>query len=460
MAVMDGYIRISKVNGRNGDSFISPQIQRETIERIARDKGVELGEIVEERDVSGGKKVRERELGRLVEKVEDGESDGLIVWKATRFSRNLLDTVESMTRIKDAGGRLLADDFDSKAPMSKALIGLLGGLAEEELDARRDGWDEARRRAVERGVQVAAAPVGYRKGRDGRLVVYEREAQKVREIFERRAGGESVTVLARETGWPHIKKILSNDTYLGVVRSGKYVNERAHEPIVDRDLYERANAGRTTRPVPAGETTRERLLIGLARCVGCGATLKVTRRKDRSGKQLPDVYYCRNELKRPCPARALVRCDELDAHLARWFERQLGTNPAMVDAVAANRRLEDALAEEAEAKDDLTNFVTAVKVSDPAVFQAGLEAREARLAETQAAAREAQGRVAQLPEGGSLLELWHRFDPAGRRRVLGEWLDRVEVSRGASADLAGSVEIFWLDGSPADDEDDARVAAA
>jgi site-specific DNA recombinase len=457
MAVMDGYIRISRRNGRNGDSYLSPKIQRDTITRIAREKGIELGEIVEEHDISGGKKVRDRELGRLVEKVESGESDGLIVWKVSRFSRNLLDAVESMTRIttSKAGGRLLADDFDSAAPMSKAMLGLLAGLAEEQLDARREDFNEARRRAIERGVHVGPVPVGYRKDRDGRLVIHEREAAKVHDLFERRAAGESTTVLARETGWPHIKKILRNKTYLGIVASGKYVNEQAHDPIVEPDLFERANAGRTTRPVPAGETTRERLLIGLARCAGCGATLKVTRRTDRNGTQLPDIYYCRNETKRPCLARALVRCDVLDAHVADWFEGQLTTNPAMIDARAANQELEQALADEAEARNDLRDY-NLMKVSDPALFQAGIEAREERLDEAQARVRDADTRVKRLPKGGSLLTLWRRFSVECRRRVLGEWVGRVEVSRGASAGLAGNVRIFWL----ANDEDDAGVEAA
>jgi DNA invertase Pin-like site-specific DNA recombinase len=446
---------------RHGDSYLSPKIQRDTIERIAREKGIELGEIIEEQDVSGGKKIRDRGLGRLVDKIEAGESDGLIVWKVSRFSRNLLDAVETMTNITKGGGRLLADDFDSNAPMSKALLGLLAGLAEEQLDARREDFAEARRRAIERGVYVAAAPPGYRRGPDGRLVVHEREARKVREAFERRANSESLTTLAREYGWLHIHRLLASDTYLGVARSGdEYVNETAHPPIVSIDLFERANAPRSTRPTPTGETTRDRLLIGLARCAGCGATLKVTRRTNRRGEPLPDAYYCRDLSKARCPSRAFVHCEILDQHVAAWFEQQLVTNPAMIDAVAATQELDEALADEAEAQEDLSNYVTAVKVTDPAVFQLGLEAREARLAGTQARVREAKGRVGRLPEGGSLLDLWHRFDVAERRLALGEWLSRVEVSRGATADLASHVQIFWLDGLLADDEDDAGVAAA
>ena len=30
---MDGYVRVSKVGGREGETFISPQVQRERIER-------------------------------------------------------------------------------------------------------------------------------------------------------------------------------------------------------------------------------------------------------------------------------------------------------------------------------------------------------------------------------------------------------------------------------------------
>jgi hypothetical protein len=44
-----GYIRISDVAGRNGDSFISPAVQRETIEGLAQARGVELAEVIDER---------------------------------------------------------------------------------------------------------------------------------------------------------------------------------------------------------------------------------------------------------------------------------------------------------------------------------------------------------------------------------------------------------------------------
>src|ERR1043166_417003 len=56
---MDGYIRVSRTAGRGGENFISPKVQRETIERLAKAKGARLGEIVEESDVSGARHIED-----------------------------------------------------------------------------------------------------------------------------------------------------------------------------------------------------------------------------------------------------------------------------------------------------------------------------------------------------------------------------------------------------------------
>ena len=91
----DGYVRVSAVKGRSGPSYISPAVQAETIRRLAAAKGVEVGEVVVEEFVNGGRGVEERELGRLLDRVERGESGGIIVWKLSRFSRSLVAAIEA-----------------------------------------------------------------------------------------------------------------------------------------------------------------------------------------------------------------------------------------------------------------------------------------------------------------------------------------------------------------------------
>ena len=87
----DAYIRVSRTGGREGDGFYSLDIQADVIGRLARANDLEIGETVQELNVSGGRATADRELERLVRKVEEGASGGVIAWKLSRFSRSLAD---------------------------------------------------------------------------------------------------------------------------------------------------------------------------------------------------------------------------------------------------------------------------------------------------------------------------------------------------------------------------------
>jgi hypothetical protein len=55
MAVpLDGYVRVSKVGGREGEGFISPEDQERAIREWATNAGVEVVMQPHEVDVSGG----------------------------------------------------------------------------------------------------------------------------------------------------------------------------------------------------------------------------------------------------------------------------------------------------------------------------------------------------------------------------------------------------------------------
>lgn len=459
--MFDAYIRVSSVKGRGGDSFLSPEIQRDAIERLAQRHGVEVGETVVELDVSGARRIADRELGRLVEKVEAGESEGIIVWKLTRFSRSMLDSIETATRITQAGGRLIADDFDSSHSMSKALLGLLSGLAEEELDARREGWREARERHIARGVPNGRAPYGYRKRRDGRLEVDTAKAERLLTAYRLRANGLSESEIARRMRWSHstTRQRLSNEVYLGIARAGMYRNEAAHPAIVDRELWDRVQSIRTASPAASGALTSTLLLQGIARCAGCGRTLKVVHRARVNGSRV-SAYYCKDAASERCPERAYVHCDVLDEHVRDVFTTALRSTPRLVDVVAVGRELDAAQRALEVADAQLEAFVEHSDALKAEHFRRGYAARERRVKEAREEVRQLSARLPKLPAGGSLIDLWVGFDPAERREVLAGFLDRVIVTRGASDSLEGRVAIVWADGSVADDEARVRVAAA
>jgi site-specific DNA recombinase len=98
-----GYIRVSRVGGRAGDSFLSPDLQKEQIAAVARREGFEVVEILEELDASGGDAARPL-WNEAIRRVEAGDVDGIAVWNLSRFSRSVRDAVNALARIETAGG--------------------------------------------------------------------------------------------------------------------------------------------------------------------------------------------------------------------------------------------------------------------------------------------------------------------------------------------------------------------
>src|SRR5689334_23230232 len=99
------YVRVSRVAGRDGDSFISPTLQRESIEGLAAREGFEVVEWLEELDASGGDAARPL-WNRAIEAVERGDADGIAVWNLSRFSRSVRDALNALDRVESAGGRV------------------------------------------------------------------------------------------------------------------------------------------------------------------------------------------------------------------------------------------------------------------------------------------------------------------------------------------------------------------
>ena len=70
-----GYVRVSRTMGREGESFLSPALQREQIEALARREGLTVVDVVEELDASGAEAKRPG-WNRAIETVEAGAVQG------------------------------------------------------------------------------------------------------------------------------------------------------------------------------------------------------------------------------------------------------------------------------------------------------------------------------------------------------------------------------------------------
>ena len=105
-----GYIRVSRVKGREGDRFISPDVQRERVDALARAGGHTVVEWIEDLDESGGT-MRRPGMERAMRMVETGDAQGVAVARLDRFSRSAVDVELGVRRLEQAGGIFLAADL-------------------------------------------------------------------------------------------------------------------------------------------------------------------------------------------------------------------------------------------------------------------------------------------------------------------------------------------------------------
>lgn len=166
------YIRISDLNGRNGESLYSDVDQEEKGRDLAALRGYDVGEIVRDLDVSGGKSAAERDLGPLIKSCERGEAKAIIVWHFDRFSReHPYAAMSTLNRLREAGARLLdvANGFDSESEMGVMAASMLSIGAHAYRERLRKSWAMTQQRSLDRGAFPGKTPWGVLRYQDGTL---------------------------------------------------------------------------------------------------------------------------------------------------------------------------------------------------------------------------------------------------------------------------------------------------
>src|SRR2546430_14368833 len=183
----DIYIRVSRLGDRTQDE--ATEVYEAQCRDWASRKGISIDQVEEDTDVSGSVAVAERKLERLIQKVEAGESEGILTPYLDRFGRDIISGSVALKRIADVGGRLVCvnDGFDSSSPGSKEIFGYRMVTAEAFLDRVRANYQVAIDRKVAAGAYVYKAPFGYRKDEAAALLADARGARRARDGFVGRA---------------------------------------------------------------------------------------------------------------------------------------------------------------------------------------------------------------------------------------------------------------------------------
>ena len=317
------YLRVSTKEQATRDldpEGYSIPAQREACLRKAESIGVEVIDEYVDAGESARSTKRPQLQAMLARLKEKGDVEFVIVHKVDRLARSLADDVAIGLALKKAGAKLVSvtENIDD-TPAGKFMHTIFAGMAEfYALNLATEAMKGLTQKAKSGGTPTRA-PIGYlnvRKmieGREIRTVEIDPErAPLVQLAFETYATGDfSLAQLldiltgmglttrptpqrpAKPLWLSNLADLLHNPYYIGTVRYNGFEYEGRHEPLVDKNLFERVQEVTRAHNV-AGEKMREHnhYLKGTVFCFRCGSRLCLTNAK---GKYL--YFFCLNRQK-------------------------------------------------------------------------------------------------------------------------------------------------------------------
>lgn len=458
------YIRVS--TRRQDQEGYSIPLQKERLIAYCKAKGWVVAGIFVDPGHSGSSLERPG-IERLMAGVEAGKYDVVLVYKLDRLSRSQKDTLYLIEDVFMANGVdfvSMQESFDTSTIYGRAMVGILSVFAQMERETITERTLMGRAGRAEEGLWHGGgtSPIGY-DYIDGELVINEKEAEQVRMVYDLYASGFSVTEITRRMegyttkhgDWSHtstVGNVLDNPLYAGTVHFDGATGEGKHTAIiaagVDRIVKNRRE--RQHRAEAAGDSAF--LLTGMMFCSNCGARYFPNRRPN--GKV---VYSCHSRAKKnkkmvkdPSCMAPHIPVEELDA-MVEAEVLYLAGDPSRVDEVIKKRAAGDGgskiaagVSEEIERLDmeisrlmDLLQHDQLATVEDVAERISQVHAERMKLVPS---LRENVPRQYDVEGAKMLLHDirfgWSRLDMRGRRALLSQLIDRVQIN-------AEGVRVLW-----------------
>ncbi len=212
--------------------------------------------------------------------IRAGLVEAVVVYKLDRISRSQKDTIyllEDVFMPNQTGFISLNENFDTTTPYGKAMIGILSVFAQLERENIRErtrmGMQERLSKGMWRGT---TPPYGYDYDSAKGILVPNEDAKTVQEIYRLYLEGMSTYRLAKLFGFKGDRQIalmLERPTYIGMIMHKGEMLPGLHEPIVEREIWERVQQERKKRTTSTPQNSRY-LLAGLLECGICDAKMR------------------------------------------------------------------------------------------------------------------------------------------------------------------------------------------
>ena len=166
---------------------------------------------------SGSGSVKRPEYERMLEDAKAGRIDAVITKSVQRFGRNTEETLSIMRELLAAGVIVYfsIEGYSSDAPEAELQTALRTGLAAADNASHRAEREWGVRRKLEDGTsELYRRPCyGYKKTKDGVLVIDQAKARIVKEVYALYLSGESINGIKRKLEQRHIPSPAGKETW-------------------------------------------------------------------------------------------------------------------------------------------------------------------------------------------------------------------------------------------------------
>ena len=266
-----------RVSSKMEEQQLSFETQRQVYtDKINNNPDWELAGIYSDEGYTGTLTELRSGFQSMMADCESGNIDIVITKSISRFSRNTLDALENIYKLRDIGVRVIfeKENIDTEKPYSDMLLSVLAAFAQEESRSLSENLKWGIRKRYENGQNLWRPMYGYCRKGDEKYIVFEPEAKYVRQVFDMYESGIGTLDIARymnskgvktptganEWTFSTVQKILASEQYVGdmilqkkytldhishkeVLNNGvdvpMYYIKDHHTPIISREQYER-----------------------------------------------------------------------------------------------------------------------------------------------------------------------------------------------------------------------------
>lgn len=354
------YIRYSSENQRDGFSI---EYQSDECRKYIAEQGFTFIKEYIDEAVSGKSTANRAAFFELLADVKSGLYDVVIVYKYSRFARNLMEATLYRQQIEKAGAKLVSamERIDDSTPEGRMMRNIIMTMDEYYSDNLSTFVLSSMYTAAKSGKFLGGRfPYGYTVDENGRFVADEKEAAIVRRVFDLRASGMNPADIVRTlhadgirarsgkrfTG-SFVAKMLKNERYIGTYKyevSGyePIIIPGAIEPLISAEKWDAVQEilKKESRAPYIKARMRHRVypLVGKMYCGQCGEPFRGNGRrlknKDTGEYDRERVYYtCRGQHVHNVCDVGSIRKDQIEPFVFGKI-RELILNEKFVDEIA------------------------------------------------------------------------------------------------------------------------------